>query len=256
MIDNINVCGCGHSPSEHSGGSSYCLAEGCGCLFYLLGETQMIEKLFVFEESKEERQKKKQLALKTAVRQEVELQMSVKLALERETMQAQINEMKAQYLAMLEQLLKVTTKIKSDIKDYFNNSEFMMPFKQSIFKYITDEMNVKFSQEGVRDIMKDKAYQIVEENFKGIISEVIDRTVNNILKKSERDLEVTKAICYATEMEIKHVVQRNGISVDIEDVFRKSIDEACGKLASSKMIIPEDRQITDGGETNDDENFA
>jgi len=133
-----------------------------------------------------------------------------------------------------------TREIKDDLKEtaaeIFENMEFLAKFRKHIFTTIDMSITQKMNGEGMSQHITTIAKSVTKDIFKGVIQTVIQEVIGSMNKKLNYELEISKQLCYSIEADIKHVMQRNGTSVSIDEMIREKINETVNKLTEDLMI--------------------
>lgn len=120
-------------------------------------------------------------------------------------------------------LPSIKQELEDAVKSLLESSEFIKRMQEHFKKYIEQEIASQIRNEELHDLAKSLVIQKVMDDFKPIISQVVDKVLSNMNRNLEKRYEVTKQMVYSIEKEIQHLTIRSGIGADEEEIIRKAI---------------------------------
>lgn len=109
--------------------------------------------------------------------------------------------------------------------------DFMMKRMQSV---INEEIDIKLSEKGFKEFLFNTTSKYIQDNFKDIMSEVINKTLKSFNKRISEQAEITKDLTLSIDKDIKFALRRLDLSyssdVFIEKYLREELDKHFDKI--------------------------
>ena len=117
---------------------------------------------------------------------------------------------------------------KYDLKDMmtsmFENSEWMGKFEKSLIRFIEQEVKSQVKNfdvhHAVAQIVKDKINILLKESLVAFVTQIMTSLNHNL----NRELMITKRLCYSIDAEIRHTLTDAPLSYQSEKMIKDKIE--------------------------------
>lgn len=126
--------------------------------------------------------------------------------------------------------------IKSEVKENFTNSEYYTSFKDTIFRFIKQEIRVALDKKGLYSVIRGIIKETFQEQYSEIIKEVIQETLKKLNKNLSTQEKRTRNLALSIDSNIKHIMRNPELSLDTQECIKEVIYNTVKNVVNNKMI--------------------
>ena len=173
-----------------------------------------------------------------------------------EIMENKIVETRAIFYGMLKDISRenhshkrlIDSKLDAAIENLKSHEQFLKNAEQRIFTAIEQEVRVQFSEAGIRGIVtKVIKNSIYDNNFKDLVSMVLDAIFKTMKKQLSLELNNVKNLCYSIESEIKHTIVKIPMSYTDSQMIDKKLRNVLDKMLHTTKLTVEKKKVIEYG---------
>ena len=121
-------------------------------------------------------------------------------------------------------IIQTKAELKTTMNQMFVNAEFVKTFQRSMEKQILYIVHNEIRGKGFDTWLVKAIQDKIKDGFKEIVENTVETIMNRMNKKLDKELRVTKELCYSVDSEIRHLMQRNPeISSHSEGMIHRKI---------------------------------
>ena len=144
--------------------------------------------------------------------------------------------------------LSIDNKLNMAIENLKSHEQFLKNAEKRIFTAVEQEVRKQFSDAGIREtVTKVIRNSIYDNNFKDLVSMVLDEIFKTMKKKLSLELDNAKNLCYSIESEIKHTIIKIPMNYADSQMIDKKLRSVLDKMSHSKELRVEKKKVIEYG---------
>jgi hypothetical protein len=111
----------------------------------------------------------------------------------------------------------------------FESQAFNKKLLDYVERLVSQEIGVKLSQDGLRELIKNHIEQETKDKYQETIQTVSREILNKMSNTFREQARITKDLVYSIDSEIKHLSMRNGLDISTDEIIKSWINKQTNK---------------------------
>lgn len=140
------------------------------------------------------------------------------------------------HLLLPEEIKEIKNLILDEVNIVMEDGEYLKNLKLGVYRYARDEIKIKLSDNGLRDIIRSLVKDVFREESKDIIKEVIRETINTVHKRLRVQEKIARELSLSIDSEIKGIARSPELCAETQQAVKKVMETAILNNNNFKQI--------------------